>query len=329
MREGRSVKARAEVWPLARPFRISRGTRTAAEVLTVEIARAGFRGRAEAVPYPRYGQTTGSSLEEIERVRPAVEAGASRRDLASLMAPSAARNALDCALWDLEAKTTGVPVWRLAGLDEPGDLETAVTLSLDEPEAMGAAAVEHRDRPLLKVKLDGERALERLRAVREGAPDARLAVDANEAWSADLLRELGDDLAALGVETVEQPLPAGDDGALAGIDCPVALCADESCHGSDTVAGLADRYDMVNVKLDKTGGLTGALALRRAAVAAGLRVMVGCMVGTSLAMAPAMLVAQGATMVDLDGPLLMERDREPGVAFDGSTMRPCPPELWG
>ncbi len=329
MSAGRTVSARAEAWPLARPFRISRGTRTAADVLVVEVARDDVRGWAEAVPYPRYGQTVESSLADIDRVRRAVEDGASRRELMSLMAPSAARNALDCALWDLEAKAAGVPVWRLAGIEEPGALATAYTLSLDSPEAMGAAAVENGHRPLLKVKLDGERVRERLRAVREGAPGARLVVDANESWNAGLLRDLGGDLVALGVEMVEQPLPAGDDGALAGIDCPVVLCADESCHGSDTAAALADRYGMVNIKLDKTGGLTEALALRRAALEAGLEVMVGCMVGTSLAMAPAMLVAQGAAVVDLDGPLLMKRDREPGIAFDGATMRPCPPELWG
>ena len=329
MSAGRTVSARAEAWPLARPFRISRGTRTAADVLVVEVARDDVRGWAEAVPYPRYGQTVESSLADIDRVRRAVEDGASRRELMSLMAPSAARNALDCALWDLEAKAAGVPVWRLAGIEEPGALATAYTLSLDSPEAMGAAAVENGHRPLLKVKLDGERVRERLRAVREGAPGARLVVDANESWNAGLLRDLGGDLVALGVEMVEQPLPAGDDCALAGIDCPVVLCADESCHGSDTAAALADRYGMVNIKLDKTGGLTEALALRRAALEAGLEVMVGCMVGTSLAMAPAMLVAQGAAVVDLDGPLLMKRDREPGIAFDGATMRPCPPELWG
>ena len=298
-------------------------------MITVEIGEEGARGRAEAVPYPRYGQTVASSLEEIAAVRPAVEEGADREALLTLMAPSAARNALDCALWDLEAKRAGLPVWRLAGLERPRELTTAYTLSLDTPEAMGRAAAANRRRPLLKVKLDAEAVSERLRAVRAGAPEARLAVDANEAWDIDLLRALAGELAALGVVAVEQPLPAGEDGALEGLDCPVPLCADESCRGADGAAGLAGRYDMVNVKLDKTGGLTGALALRKSAREAGLAVMVGCMVGTSLAMAPAMLAAQGAALVDLDGPLLMERDREPGIVFDGSAMLPCPPGLWG
>jgi L-alanine-DL-glutamate epimerase-like enolase superfamily enzyme len=325
----RTVSARHESWPLAQVFRISRGSKTAADVLVVEILQDGVRGWAEAVPYPRYNQTIESSLADVEAVQQAIEDGASRYELLGMMKPSAARNALDCALWDLEAKMTGTPVWHLAGLDEPCELVTAYTLSLDTAEAMGAAAAANAHRPLLKIKLDGEDVLDRLHAVRRGAPDARLVVDANEAWTVDLLEHIGSDLQALGVEMIEQPLPADADAGLAGHDCPVTLCADESCHGSDTVASLADRYGMVNIKLDKTGGLTEALALRRAALEAGLEVMVGCMVGTSLAMAPAMLVAQNATVIDLDGPLLMKEDRKPGIAFEGNTMHPCPPELWG
>jgi L-alanine-DL-glutamate epimerase-like enolase superfamily enzyme len=310
-------------------FRISRGAKTEAQVLVVELHDDGARGWAEAVPYARYDQTIESSLADVERARCRIEKGAGRDELQELLPPGAARNALDCAMWDLEAKKSGVPVWRLAGLDAPRDLVTAYTLSIDTPEAMGAAAATNAHRPLLKVKLDGEAVLERLSAVRRGAPESRLVVDANEAWSVELLREIGGDLAGLGVEMIEQPLPAGDDAGLAGLDCPVTLCADESCHGADTVADLADRYGMVNIKLDKTGGLTGALELRRAATEAGLEIMVGCMVGTSLAMAPAMLVAQGAAVVDLDGPLLMKQDREPGIAFDGNVMHPAPQELWG
>ncbi len=325
----RLLKAAHESWPLAQVFRISRGSKTAADVIVVEIAEDGLTGRGEAVPYPRYNQTIDSSLAEIAAVRRAVEEGAARHELITLMAPGAARNALDCALWDLEAKMTGTPVWQLAGLEQPSDLVTAYTLSIDTPEAMGAAAAKNADRALLKIKLDGEQVLERLGAVRAGAPKARMVVDANEAWSVDLLRAIGGDLAGLGVEMIEQPLPASDDAGLAGIDCPVILCADESCHGSDTVAELTDRYGMVNIKLDKTGGLTEALALREAAMAAGLEIMVGCMVGTSLAMAPAMLVAQNARVVDLDGPLLMKQDREPGIAFDGNIMHPAPRDLWG
>ncbi|MBC6438895.1 MAG: dipeptide epimerase [Rhodospirillales bacterium] len=325
----RAISARHEVWPLAQVFRISRGARTVADVIVVEVVQNGVRGWAEAVPYPRYGQSIESSLAEIDRVRCAVEEGTSRHELMAEMAPSAVRNAIDCALWDLEAKMTGDPVWRLAGLDEPGMLTTTYTLSIDTPDAMGAAAVANAHRPLLKIKLDSEHVLERLGAVRRGAPDARLVVDANEAWSVDLLRKIGGALAELNVTMIEQPLRADDDAGLAGLDCPVTLCADESCHGSNTVAALADRYGMVNIKLDKTGGLTEALALRRAAQEAGLEIMVGCMVGTSLAMAPAMLVAQGASVVDLDGPLLMREDRSPGIVFEGNRMHPCPPELWG
>ena len=325
----RRLVVRRESWPLARPFRISRGVKTHAEVVVAEISQDGVTGRAEAVPYARYGHGVDSSLADMLGVRDAVEAGAGRRELQALLAPGAARNALDCALWDLEAKLGGIPAWRLAGLEPPADLVTAYTLSLDSVEAMAAAAAAQSGRPLLKVKLDRERVIERLTAVRRAAPGARLVVDANESWSAALLRRVGADLAALGVDMVEQPLPAGEDEALAGLEVPVRLCADESCHGADDVAALADRYDMINIKLDKTGGLTGALALREAALGAGLEIMVGCMVGTSLAMAPAMLVAGGAAVTDLDGPLLMARDRRPGLVFEGSVLHPAPPELWG
>jgi len=325
----RVLKVRAEAWPLAQVFRISRGAKTEAHVVVVEIEEDGARGWGEAVPYGRYHQTIDSSLADIERVRSRIEAGATRDELQELLPPGAARNALDCALWDLEAKMTGTPVWRLAGLDQPVDLVTAYTLSLDTAEAMAAAAASNAHRPLLKVKLDGEDVLERLKAVRHGAPKSRLVVDANEAWSVELLNRIGRELADLGVEMIEQPLPAGKDAGLVGLDCPAVLCADESCHGADTVADLADRYGMVNIKLDKTGGLTGALALRHAAREAGMQIMVGCMVATSLAMAPAMLVAQDAAVVDLDGPLLMKEDRVPGIAFDGNIMHPAPPELWG
>jgi L-Ala-D/L-Glu epimerase / N-acetyl-D-glutamate racemase len=325
----RTLHVRAETWPLAQVFRISRGAKTEAHVLVAEVEEGGARGWAEAVPYARYNQTIESSLADIEGVRARIEAGAGRDALQDMLPEGAARNALDCALWDLEAKRTGMPVWRLAGLSEPGDLVTAYTLSIDTPEAMGASAAQNAHRPLLKVKLDGDAVLERLKAVRRGAPDSRLVVDANEAWTVALLKEIGEELASLGVDMIEQPLPAGSDAGLAGLDCPIVLCADESCHGADTVADLTDRYGMVNIKLDKTGGLTGALALRRAALEAGMEIMVGCMVGTSLAMAPAMLVAEGATVVDLDGPLLMKADRNPGIAYDGNVMHPTPAALWG
>ncbi len=240
-----------------------------------------------------------------------------------------ARNALDCALWDLEAKLAGRRVWQLAGLPEPGPEVTAYTLSLDAPEAMRAAAARNAHRPLLKIKLGGEGDLARLEAVREGAPGARIIVDANEGWTPEMYTALAPELLRLGVGLVEQPLPAGADAALSEMARPLPVCADESCHDRASLAGLPGRYDMVNIKLDKTGGLTEALALRDAARVAGLGVMVGCMVGTSLAMAPAVLVAQGAAVTDLDGPLLLARDRVPGLRYDERGVHPAAPELWG
>ncbi len=322
----RAVSARRETWPLDRPFRISRGAKNEARVIVVEIGQDGVTGRGECVPYARYGETVESVLADIARLTEAVEGGAARHDL---QGRGAARNAIDCALWDLDARLAGRTVWQHAGLREPSSLVTAWTIGIDSPEAMKKAAAYNRTRPLLKVKLDGECIMERTRAVREGAPGARLVIDANEAWTMEQLLSLGDDLASLGVEMIEQPLPAGEDEALADCSCPLVLCADESCHTEADVDRLADRYDMVNIKLDKTGGLTGALALRQAARERGLRVMVGCMVSTSLAMAPAMLVAEGADIVDLDGPLMLRVDREGGIHYDGSVMHPPHVSLWG
>lgn len=322
----RTVSARPETWLLARPFRIARGAKNEARVIVVEIAQEGMTGRGECVPYARYGKTQESVLADITRLAEAVEEGAGRHDL---YGAGAARNGVDCALWDLEARLDGRTVWQHAGLGEPSSLVTAWTLGIDSPEAMMRAAAHNRTRPLLKVKLDGECIMERMRAVREGAPGARLVIDANEAWTMEQLLRVVDDLAGLGVEMIEQPLPSGEDEALAGYRCPLVLCADESCHTADDVDRLADRYDMVNIKLDKAGGLTGALALRRAARSRGLRVMVGCMVSTSLAMAPAMLVAEDADLVDLDGPLMLHVDREGGIRYDGSVMHPPRVSLWG
>ena len=319
-----------ESWPLAGVFRISRGARTVAHTVLVEIRDGDAAGRGECVPYARYGETVDSVVASIEALRGELEAGLGREALAGAMEPGAARNAIDCALWDLEAKRTGRRAWESASVPSPGPVVTAYTLGLDEPDAMREAAARHADRPLLKVKLDGDRVTERVAAVRAGAPDARLIVDANEGWTAQTLRRSLSALAGLGVELVEQPLPAGADEALAGIERAVPVAADESCHTRADLPTLAGRYDVVNVKLDKTGGLTEALALRDAATAAGFGIMVGCMLATSLAMAPALLVAQGARFVDLDGPLLLARDREPGLDYhpDGRVAPPSP-ALWG
>ena len=318
-----------ERFPIRGKFTISRGSRTEAVVVAVSLSDGTHRGRGECLPYPRYGETPEGVVAAIEAMGPALAAGMDRAALQAAMKPGAARNALDCALWDLEAKRAGQPVWRLAGLTAPEPVITAFTLSLDTADAMRAKAAENAHRPLLKIKLGTPDDLPRLKAVREGAPAARLIIDANEGWSAADYAALAPELVALGVELVEQPLPAGDDAALAGLARPLPVCADEACHGVDSLAGLAGKYDMINIKLDKTGGLTEALALRDAAQAAGMKVMVGCMLATSLAMAPAVLVAQGAAVADLDGPLLLAEDRPHGLIYDAAGVHPATPDLWG
>jgi len=283
------------------------------------------RGHGECVPYARYGESRGSVKAQIKTL----PEGVTRADLPALLPPGAARNAVDCALWDWEAKRAGRRVWDLAGEPAPRPQVTAFTLSLDTPGEMRRAAERHRHRPVLKVKLGTPDDLPRLEAVRAGAPQSRIIVDANEGWTAGDYTALVPHLLRLGVDMVEQPLPAGQDAALDGIARPVPVCADESCHDRASLAGLAGRYDMVNVKLDKTGGLTEALALRDAARAAGLGVMVGCMVGSSLAMAPAVLVAQGVAWVDLDGPLLLAEDRAHPLTYDEHGVHPPEAALWG
>ncbi|MFO1038519.1 MAG: N-acetyl-D-Glu racemase DgcA [Geminicoccaceae bacterium] len=325
----RRLTVRQETWPIRGAFTISRGSKTAADVVVVEIEEDGVVGRGECVPYARYQETIPTTLERIERLRPAIEAGLTRDELQAMLAPGAARNALDCALWDLAAKRTGTPVWKAAGLPEPQPLTTCYTLSLGTPEAMAAAAVAAGPRPLLKLKLDGEGDYERVAAVRAAAPEARLVADANEAWTPSLCVDLLPKLAELGVEMIEQPLPAADDAMLASIKRVVPICADESCHDSSTLGRLAGRYDAINIKLDKTGGLSEALALAAFAREMNFGIMVGCMLATSLAMAPALLLGRLARWVDLDGPLLLQKDREPGLAFEGSMVQPAPPQLWG
>jgi L-Ala-D/L-Glu epimerase len=312
-------------FPLAQVFRISRGARTEAEVLTVTLRDGDFVGRGECVPYARYDET----LASVETQIAALPLDITRKGLQDLLEPGAARNAVDCALWDLEAKRAGKRVWELAGLPAPKPEITAYTLSLDEPAAMEAQAVKNAFRPLLKIKLGTPDDMPRLEAVRRGAPKSRIIIDANEGWSAEVYADLSSHLIRLGVTLVEQPLPAGLDEALIGMERPVPVCADESCHDRASLPKLKGKYDVVNIKLDKTGGLTEALALRDAALAEGYGVMVGCMVGSSLAMAPAVLVAQGALVTDLDGPLLMAQDRDVPLHYDEAGVHPSVPELWG
>ncbi len=315
-----------DVFQLAQVFTIARGSRTEAQVLTVTIEDGGFLGCGECVPYARYGETLETVTKQIEDLSLPINRG----DLLSALPAGAARNAVDCALWDLEAKKAGKTVWELAGLPAPGAEITAYTLSLDTPEKMQAQAAENAFRPLLKTKLGGgDEDVARIEAVRRGAPEARIIVDANEGWSPALYATLAPVLVALGVEMVEQPLPAGEDDALLGMDRVLPVCADESCHDRASLPALKGKYDIVNIKLDKTGGLTEALKLRDAALADGYEVMVGCMVGSSLAMAPAVLVAQGAAYTDLDGPLLLAEDRDPALSFDDQGVHPAPSALWG
>jgi L-alanine-DL-glutamate epimerase-like enolase superfamily enzyme len=306
-------------------FTISRGSRTEAEVLTARVTQDGATGQGECVPYARYGETLESVTAQIEALSGAID----RAGLQDALPPGAARNAIDCALWDLEAKRAGRRVWDLAGLPAPGPLVTAYTLSLDTPEKMREAAARNAHRPLLKIKLGTPEDMPRLEAVRAGAPQARLIVDANEGWTAEVYADLAPHLLRLGVEMVEQPLPAGADDALGDMARPLPVCADESCHDRASLPDLRGKYDMVNIKLDKTGGLTEALALRDVARAEGYRVMVGCMVGSSLAMAPAVLVGQGAEVVDLDGPLLLAEDREAPLVYDAEGVHPPEAALWG
>jgi len=316
-------------FPIAGSFRIARGAKTEAVVVVATIEAEHARGRGECVPYGRYGETVESVARQIEAVRAQIEAGADRFALQGLLPPGAARNALDCALWDFDAKRLGLPATQLAGLDRLAPATTAFTISLGTPEAMAAAAARASDRPLLKVKLGGAADAACLSAVREAAPDATLIVDANEGWSTHDLEANLSACAEAGVLLVEQPLPADADAVLAEIAHSVPICADESVHDRAGLAALRARYDAINVKLDKTGGLTEALALCAAAEALGFALMIGCMVASSLAMAPAMLLAPRARFVDLDGPLLLAQDRADGLVYQGSLILPPSPALWG
>ena len=310
---------------LARTFTISRGSKTEAQVLTVRITRNGVTGWGECVPYARYGGTLDGDAALIAALDPAI----SRAGLQAALPPGSARNAVDCALWDLEAKATGRRVWHLAGLPEPRPVPVAFTLSLDTADAMRDQARDNAHRPVLKIKLGTPDDMPRLEAVRAGAPRSTLIIDANEGWSAAVYADLAPHLLRLGVAMVEQPLPAGADDMLAEIARPVPVCADESAHDAASLAALRGRYDLVNLKLDKTGGLTEALKARAEAARLGLGLMVGCMVGSSLAMAPATLVAQGAAYCDLDGPLLLRQDRSHPLHYSAEGVHPPQPALWG
>ncbi len=318
-------EAAIDTFPLAQVFTISRGSRTEAKVVRVTLRDGDLVAHGECVPYARYGETPESVITQLQDLKDPFD----HKGLPNVLAAGAARNALDCALWDLAAKRAGKRVWELLDLPAPGPEVTAYTLSLDTPAAMEAQAAKNAHRPLLKTKLGGEGDIARIEAVRRGAPSAKIIVDANEGWSAASYKEVAPVLIKLGVAMVEQPLPAGDDDELHGLDRVLPVCADESCHDTASLPALAGKYDMINIKLDKTGGLTEALALREAANAAGFQIMIGCMVGSSLGMAPAVLVAQGAAFTDLDGPLLLKDDRPHGLKYDAAGVHPPVAALWG
>lgn len=325
----RHLEATIEAFPIAGSFTISRGSKTEADVLVCSISQGGLSGRGECVPYRRYGETMEGVMAEIMAVSKAIEAGLTRDQLQSLMKPGAARNAVDCALWDLEAKRSGGSVATVIGALRQEPIVTAFTLSLSDAATMGEDAKKNRERPLLKIKLGTEDDESRLRAVRDSAPDARIIVDANEGWTEENIERHLRIAASLNISLIEQPLPAGKDDILSRMERLVPICADESVHSAADLVSLRDRYDAVNIKLDKTGGLTEALVMKAQAKRLGFQIMVGCMVGTSLAMAPAVLLAQDTDYADLDGPLLLARDRPGGLRYEGSLVYPPATELWG
>jgi L-Ala-D/L-Glu epimerase len=324
-----ALDARIEQWPIAGSFTISRGSKTEAITVVAELSRDGLTGRGECVPYPRYGETPETTLAAIRAMQELLSRGLDRQGLQTAMAPGAARNALDCAFWDLESKMSGQRIWGLLGRPAPRACVTAYTISLGTPDVMAAAAAKAAQRSLLKIKLGGEGDEQRIAEVRRAAPQSELIVDANESWRSNNLEQNLAACAQAGVTLVEQPLPADQDDLLARITRPVPVCADESVHDRPSLERLRERYDAINIKLDKTGGLTEALATAEAAHALGFEIMIGCMVASSLAMAPAMVLSPQARFVDLDGPLLLARDREGGLRYDGSLVYPPDAALWG
>ncbi|HYR23871.1 MAG TPA: N-acetyl-D-Glu racemase DgcA [Chthoniobacterales bacterium] len=322
------IEAQEEIWPLKQLFRISRGSRSEARVVVVTVADGQHTGRGEAVPIARYNQSVASVLAQIESMKS--EKNLDRHRIQKLLPAGAARNALDCALWDLEAKISGKRVWELANIPMAPKVETSFTISLDTPEKMSTATKANATAPILKLKLGGDDVdLARVQAVREAAPAVRLLIDANESWSPSHYQKIVPALKGLGVELIEQPFPADADEVLESLEHPVPVCADESCHTTADLPCLTNRYEIINVKLDKTGGLTEALLLTRRARESGFKLLFGCMVGTSLSMAPARVVASAADYVDLDGPLLLARDRDHGLSYRNGKIDMPPRELWG
>lgn len=320
----RKLSARADDFALAKPFRIASGPRTHMNILTVEIEEDGIIGYGEGVPYYRQGEQSPEILEQIQAVRDHIENGATRMDIQSLMKPGPGRNAVDCALWDLDARKEGVPLWYVTGLDRINPVPTMRTISIDTPEKMAEEAIMVSDFSVLKIKLGSDDDMARLRAVYEARPDALITIDANQGWSKDYLLAQADDLASVGVVMVEQPLPIGQDAELRGLGLPFKLCADESARTRADIEYLANIYDMVNIKLDKAGGLTEAVRMKRKALDAGLEVMTGCMICTSLSIRPALILAQDCTFADLDGPLWLKEDRGGGVRFEKNLVIPQP-----
>jgi len=325
----RALVARGDAYPLAVPFRISRGVKTVADVVTVEIAAGGVTGRGEGVPYPRYGESVQGALEAIAAVADAIEGGVTRSELQALMPAGAARNAVDCALWDLEAKLSGRSVTELLGRAPIGPTPTAITVSLDTPGAMAEAARALAEVPLIKIKVDRSDPEAQIRRVREAAPRPRVIVDPNESWTIAELERLQPLMAELRIDLLEQPLPAEDDDALGAFNSLIPIAADESAHVAGDVEVLRSKYQVINIKLDKTGGLTGALALAEAAAAAGMGVMTGSMISSSLSIAPALVIAAGSSFVDLDGPLWLSADLPGGVRGEDGVLYPPQPGFWG
>ena len=323
------IETKIETFPLHEVFTISRGSKTETTVVTVTLKDGDHVGRGECGPNPRYNETPESVVKEIEVIVKDIHRGLDRLNLQNVFPPGAARNAIDCAFWDLESKRLNKPAWQIAGLKKPVPIQTAYTLSVDTPAALTKAAQLNSSRPLLKIKLNGSGDTDRIRAVKRGAPNARIIVDANESWSSYNFFDLAEELASLGVEMIEQPLADGSDDILAEKPHPLPICADESCSDKNSLKELVNKYDMINIKLDKAGGLTESLETMALAKVLGFKVMVGCMVGTSLAMAPACLVAQNANIVDLDGSMLLAKDRQHSLGIRDSHILPYSSDLWG